>query len=857
MDSVGQGEEVGCWKKEKVLGSGGFGYVVLWRNKETNETIAMKQCRWGHDACMTPKHRSRWKLEVDIMSRLTHPNVVKAIVVPPELDVPASELPLLAMEYCNSGDLRKMLNKPENCCGLKEKQVRLLLRHISSAVNYLHSMRIIHRDLKPENIVIQDINGKVNYKLIDLGYAKELDQGSLCTSFVGTLQYLAPELFMTQKYSCTVDYWSLGLVTHEVMTGQRPFLPDKTPAEWIPIVKQKDSTHIRAYIDSSKNVVFSSHIAPTNSICSIFKRDVEDWLQLMLEWDPKKRGKGGKMATFPFLEKILEKKVVLVFCVETCQMLSFEVTEDISVQQLQKYLEQETCIPADEQELLLPKGICLSSDSKPSHFCADMEEDELIVFLFSKNPQVSTPSANITIPPSVETMMRNPREPVKYAEQREAWMQAVYLSQQESVLFNRLVQAFRTSLMHLLTKTSVMHKTMVKMINEMSKLVAKSSFFKKSLEQDLCSYEAQCKTGGISSKLMHEHWKASLENLKIIDNLHMQVGSLESSSANMSAKTIDLQRSPYARSKQSDPLEDIYLKVLDAYGQLKKRPKEQRHIPHDNTEMVRLMCLCLQHRETQIRDIFSYIRKVSEIKKETEDLGPHLQVMLQQIAEWDRQVDIWQEKRQDDVWKLIESVTKRIQLVQRAPSPSLRTSPGPASDVPSDFASSQLTRNSNYPWNPLPHYGNMSLPNNSAYTSSVQNGHYGQPASAHGYFPHFPHCEPKSIAVMSPISSTQSDLRRHSSSSSFSPKYSLHQSSFGEAFPPSMCVQRDSVFSSNQAFLSTLLEKSTEENKRTVQESELLAQRFHAMWDSMKKEENSTISLEDFNSVLSDEKKPG
>lgn len=58
---------------------------------------------------MTPKHRSRWKLEVDMMFRLNHENVVKAITVPPKLDVPATELPLLAMEYCTGGDLRKVI----------------------------------------------------------------------------------------------------------------------------------------------------------------------------------------------------------------------------------------------------------------------------------------------------------------------------------------------------------------------------------------------------------------------------------------------------------------------------------------------------------------------------------------------------------------------------------------------------------------------------------------------------------------------------------------------------------------------------------------------------------------------------
>ncbi|MEE6524263.1 hypothetical protein FKM82_023639, partial [Ascaphus truei] len=83
-----------------------------------------------------------------------------------------------------------LLNKPENCCGLKESQVLNLMCDIGSGIQYLHENRIIHRDLKPENIVLLDCNGKIVHKIIDLGYAKDLDQGSLCTSFVGTLQYL-------------------------------------------------------------------------------------------------------------------------------------------------------------------------------------------------------------------------------------------------------------------------------------------------------------------------------------------------------------------------------------------------------------------------------------------------------------------------------------------------------------------------------------------------------------------------------------------------------------------------------------------------------------------------------------------
>lgn len=105
---------------------------------------------------------------------------------------------------------------------------------------------------------------QIVHKIIDLGYAKDLDQGSLCTSFVGTLQYLvsvtpvihyaasnvavffqyistvriylyvcqAPELFESKPYTVTVDYWSFGTVIFECTCGFRPFLHHMQPVQW-------------------------------------------------------------------------------------------------------------------------------------------------------------------------------------------------------------------------------------------------------------------------------------------------------------------------------------------------------------------------------------------------------------------------------------------------------------------------------------------------------------------------------------------------------------------------------------------------------------------------------------------------
>lgn len=136
------------------------------------------------------------------------------------------------MEYCLKGNLRHVLNQPEHYCGLSEESVKWVLHDLENALSYLHRLNITHRDIKPENIVLQKCQSRkcdVIYKVIDLGYAKEVQ--SIDASLVGTLQYLAPEIFFGKKYNKSVDYWSLGILTFEIICGEHPFLPHLSPPQ--------------------------------------------------------------------------------------------------------------------------------------------------------------------------------------------------------------------------------------------------------------------------------------------------------------------------------------------------------------------------------------------------------------------------------------------------------------------------------------------------------------------------------------------------------------------------------------------------------------------------------------------------
>lgn len=566
VSSVNVDEIVGEWIKEKVLGAGGFGMVVLWRHLKSNQRIAIKQIRWANDPSMTKKHRQRWTQEVDIMKRLNHPNVVSAVDLPEELESKHRNegWPILAMEYCTGGDLRKVLSHPENCCGLKEPDVKTILKQISSALQYLHSMRIIHRDLKPENIVLQVIDGKTAYKLIDLGYAKELDQNSLCTSFVGTLQYLAPELFMTQKYTSSVDYWSIGLVIHECITGKRPFFPSSHPAQWLPLVMKKSSEHVSANFDIDGNPVYSSQLCDEQHISGPFKRHMEKWLSVMLEWDPQNRGcifTNGRreVIAFTMLNEIISKKVICIFLVDCFQYLYYEITNTTMMEQVVMRVSSDVGCSSQNLIFLSQQGIICDRQKIVTAYCNATDEEGILVFCFNreKNFNCDMSSKGPSIPAMVDKLFRSVNASVSYEEQRQMWEHSVFYLTQVRDIYRRLFQAQNAMTVYLLSRNSFIYNSTTKMMRELSRLNSKLEFYNSSLNLDILKYQKQAQNGGITSTIMYDNWVRNQDIAKEIELLQLTAAELEKSSTVVNTKTIELQRSPYARNKASRIFEEM------------------------------------------------------------------------------------------------------------------------------------------------------------------------------------------------------------------------------------------------------------------------------------------------------------
>ncbi|XP_033226580.1 inhibitor of nuclear factor kappa-B kinase subunit alpha [Belonocnema kinseyi] len=429
----------GGWILERNLGSGGFGIVEFWKNSRSGEKIAIKKCK--DVASLSEKQKDRWNKEVLIMQQFDHPNLIKSVKVPGEIEKIRGQLPVLCMEYCSRGDLRKFLKESKNICGIEQLKAIKIMSDIASGVEFLHQNKITHRDLKPENIVLDEKNGKITYKLIDLGLAKELGQDSLYASLVGSKKYVAPELFLDKKYSCSVDYWSLGILFYEVLTGTRPFLSHMEPtATWMNAVQKKKYEQICAHEINGKINLYTD-IADPNDLSESMRRNIVEWFRVALQWDPRKRGKlpgTNEVVLFNMWKTILLQKELHVFLTSEYRIIIFPLDEKSTLENLQQWIEEQTKVPSDQQIITDFEGRLLNKgESLISQVNIQSEAPHVIILKNGNLHFDKLPDQNL--PKPIERILKNPNEVYDYHE-RIQYIKAVLFFINQDIRFSKWYQ---------------------------------------------------------------------------------------------------------------------------------------------------------------------------------------------------------------------------------------------------------------------------------------------------------------------------------------------------------------------------------------------------------------------------------
>ena len=199
---------------ETLIGQGGMGKVYRALDRELNRTVALKLVR--PELAIDPTAMARFRQELLLASKVSHRNILRIHDLG---DVEGVKF--ISMTLVEGLDLHDLIAKEG---GLPYPQALKIALQLCSALDAAHSERVIHRDLKPRNILL---DGSDHVYVTDFGLAKsmEMEAASMTRTgdFIGTPLYMSPEQIESKPVDHRSDIYSLGLIFHEMVTGDLPF----------------------------------------------------------------------------------------------------------------------------------------------------------------------------------------------------------------------------------------------------------------------------------------------------------------------------------------------------------------------------------------------------------------------------------------------------------------------------------------------------------------------------------------------------------------------------------------------------------------------------------------------------------
>jgi len=207
------GLEIGRrYRVKSLLGIGGMGAVYLVHDKDLDRDVALKLIR--SDIAEDPDTLERFKREIQLSSRVTHPNVLRVF------DLGESDgIKFLTMQFVDGRDLSTILKKQGK---LPNERLLKIFRQVAEGLKAAHDQGVIHRDLKPQNIMIDSHD---HVYVTDFGLAKHAEQSGMTQTgaVIGTPFYMSPEQVKGEPVDQRSDIYALGVILYQMAAGVVPF----------------------------------------------------------------------------------------------------------------------------------------------------------------------------------------------------------------------------------------------------------------------------------------------------------------------------------------------------------------------------------------------------------------------------------------------------------------------------------------------------------------------------------------------------------------------------------------------------------------------------------------------------------
>jgi serine/threonine-protein kinase len=229
------GRQIGPYRIVRLLGEGGAGVVYLAERDDLGSTAAVKVLR---DAWVSPARRERFEAEQRLLAQLNHPAIARLF----DAGTLDDGTPWIVMEHVEGVPITDACRSR----GLGLRDRLRLFRTVCEAVVHAHQHLVVHRDVKPSNILVA-ADGAV--KLLDFGIAKQLEQLSeghhTQTGLrMMTPAYAAPEQLRGDRVGVYTDVYALGVVLYELISGELPHQPEKTPGEMERLILTSDPPRV-------------------------------------------------------------------------------------------------------------------------------------------------------------------------------------------------------------------------------------------------------------------------------------------------------------------------------------------------------------------------------------------------------------------------------------------------------------------------------------------------------------------------------------------------------------------------------------------------------------------------------------